>query len=423
MAAAAIQLSSRLQLQLSDLCITLNIMHATHTASLLTINSGSSSLKFALYAITGIRSLQRLYRGQLTAIGGSSQFQISDADGNLLQKQNRAIPDHKQALQLLLDWLSKEHHALHLVATGHRVVHGGSRFHAPTLVTPDVFEYLQRLIPLAPNHQPPSLLGISTLQRLQPDLPQIACFDTAFHHHRPEVEQRFALPSHPDLQAVRRYGFHGLSYQYIARVLPDYLGAAADEKIIVAHLGHGASLCAMHERRSVATTMTFTPLDGIPMGTRCGAIDPAVVLYLQQQGMTPEAISELLYFKSGLLGLSGVSDNLAELLKHPGSQPRFAIDLFVHHTVRAIGSLAAALGGVDALVFTAGIGEHAAPVRAAICKGCEWLGLEPDEQANRLGKPCITLDSSPLQAWVIATDEERMIAEQTFTAMEHTLPN
>jgi len=219
------------------------------------------------------------------------------------------------------------------------------------------------------------------------------------------------------MKAVRRYGFHGLSYQYIAGVLPDYLGTEADGKIVVAHLGHGASLCAMHERHSVATTMTFTPLDGLPMGTRCGSIDPAVVLYLLQQGMTPEAISELLYFQSGLLGLSGVSDDMAELLKQPTAQSQFAIDLFVHHTVRAIGSLAAALGGVDALVFTAGIGEHAAPIRTAICKGCEWLGLELDENANRLGRPCITLDKSPVQAWVIATDEEQMIAEQTFAVV------
>ncbi len=392
-------------------------MCSDHTSLLLTINSGSSSLKFALFAVTDAHTLQRRYWGQFTRIGGHSQFQISGTNGKILQRKERPIPDHKQALQMLLDWLSKERNSLQLAAIGHRVVHGGTRFHVPIHVIPDVLEYLQTLIPLAPNHQPPNLLGISTLQHLQPGLPQVACFDTAFHHNRPEVEQRFALPSHPDLKAVRRYGFHGLSYQYIARVLPDYLGAEADGKIIVAHLGHGASLCAMRERRSVATTMTFTPLDGILMGTRCGSIDPAVVLYLLQQGMTPEAISELLYFQSGLLGLSGVSDDMAELLKQPTAQSQFAIDLFVHHTVCAIGSLAAALGGVDALVFTAGIGEHAAPIRAAICKGCEWLGLELDENANRLGRPCITLEKSPVQAWVIATDEEQMIAEQTFAVV------
>jgi len=398
-------------------------MSADCTSSLLTINSGSSSLKFALFAVTETHALQRRYRGQFTAIGGGSgQFQVSDANGKILQRQNRAIPDHKQALQIMLEWLSKVVDLPQPAAIGHRVVHGGARFYAPTLVTPEVLGYLQELIPLAPNHQPPNLLGITTLQVLQPDLPQVACFDTAFHHNRPEVEQRFALPQHPALKAVRRYGFHGLSYQYIARVLPDYLGAAADGKIIVAHLGHGASLCALHERRSVATSMTFTPLDGIPMGTRCGAIDPAVVLYLLQQGMTLEAVSELLYFQSGLLGLSGVSGDMAELLNHPTAQSQFAIDLFIHHTVRAIGSLAAALGGVDAVVFTAGIGEHAASVRAAICNGCEWLGLVLDEQANHLGRSCITQENSPVQAWVIATDEEQVIAEQAFAVVNRN-PN
>ncbi len=392
-------------------------MCSGHTNALLTINSGSSSLKFSLFAVTETGCLQLLYRGQLTAIGGNSQFQVSDANGDVLQKQSTGISNHEQALQILLEWLSKEADWLQLVAVGHRVVHGGSRFHTPTAVTQEVLDYLQTLIPLAPNHQPPNLLGISILQRLQPSLPQVACFDTAFHHNRPEVEQRFALPSHPDLKEVRRYGFHGLSYQYIASVLPDYLGTEADGKIIVAHLGHGASLCAMCERHSVATTMTLTPLDGIPMGTRCGAIDPAVVLYLLQQGMTPDTVSELLYFQSGLLGLSGVSDDMTELLAHPSTQSQFAIDLFVHHTVRAIGSLAAVLGGVDVLVFTAGIGEHAAPIRAAICKGCEWLGLELDENANHLGRPCITQDKSLVQAWVIATDEERVIAKQTFAVV------
>ncbi len=393
-------------------------MYTVHTNSLLCINSGSSSLKFALFAVTKNERLQLLYRGQLTAIGGTGQFQISDANGHVLDKRNSEIADHEQALQILLDWLSKETSSLQLVGIGHRVVHGGNRFHAPTRITEDVLEYLQTLVPLAPNHQPASLLGISTLQALQPGLPQVACFDTAFHHNRPEVEQRFALPSHPELKAVRRYGFHGLSYQYIASVLPEHLGTAADGRIIVAHLGHGASLCAMRERRSIATTMTFTPLDGIPMGTRCGSIDPAVVLYLLQQGMTAETVSELLYFQSGLLGVSGLSDDLAELLQHPSAQAQFAIDMFVHHIVRAIGSLAAALGGVDAVIFTAGIGEHAVPIREAICNGCEWLGLKLDRNANQHGRPCITEENSPVQAWVMATDEERMIAEQTFAVMD-----
>ncbi len=385
-------------------------MSNTHTSSLLSINSGSSSLKFALFAVAGSEAL---YQGQVSAIGGHGLFQVSDANRQVVHKQNTEIYDHRQALQMLLDWLSKETNLSQLLGIGHRVVHGGTRFHMPARITQDVLEYLQTLIPLAPNHQPASLLGITTLQNLQPGVPQVACFDTAFHYTRAELEQRFALPSHPNLKAVRRYGFHGLSYQYIASVLPDYLGTAAEGKIIVAHLGHGASLCAMHERRSVATSMTFTPLDGIPMGTRCGSIDPAVVLYLLQQGMSEKEISDLLYFQSGLLGVSGVSDDLAKLLKHPSTQAQFAIELFVHHVVRAIGSLAAALGGVDVIIFTAGIGEHAASIREAICKGCAWLGVQLDEKANRSDQPCITAQNSPVQAWVIPTDEERMIAEQT----------
>jgi len=391
-------------------------MSSTHTNLLLSINSGSSSLKFALFAATGSEAL---HRGQVSAIGGNGVFQVSDANGQVVHKQNTEIYDHRQALQMLLDWLSKEMNLSQLLGIGHRVVHGGTRFHMPARITQDVLEYLQTLVPLAPNHQPANLLGITTLQNLQPGLPQVACFDTAFHHTRAEVEQRFALPSHPKLKAVRRYGFHGLSYQYIAGVLPEHLGTEADGKIIVAHLGHGASLCAMHKRRSIATTMTFTPLDGIPMGTRCGSIDPAVVLYLLQQGMGEKEISDLLYFQSGLLGVSGISDNLAELLQHPDTQAQFAIELFIHHSVRAIGSLAAVLGGVDAIIFTAGIGEHAASIREAICKGCAWLGVQLDEKANLSGQTCITGQNSPVQAWVIPTDEERLIAEQTL-ALIHT---
>jgi len=233
------------------------------------------------------------------------------------------------------------------MGVGHRVVHGGRRFQQPARITEDVLTYLRSLSALAPNHQPPCLLGITTLQHLRPQLPQVACFDTAFHHDRPAVEQRFALPDRPELEEVCRYGFHGLSYDYIAKVLPDHLGAAADGRVIVAHLGHGASLCAMYKRRSIATTMTFTPLDGIPMGTRCGSIDPAVVLYLLQQGMSAECISDLLYFQSGLLGVSGESSDMPRLLDQSSEQARQAVEQFVHHTVRAIGSLAAALGGVD----------------------------------------------------------------------------
>jgi len=395
-------------------------MSGTPTRSLLTINSGSSSLKFAVYVIDGPHAPQRLNQGEFTAIGGASEFHVHAADGHPLHTDNTAISSHEHALRILLDWLAQESAALELIGAGHRVVHGGRRFHAPVRVTDTALGYLQSLVPLAPNHQPPCLLGITTLQQLQPRLPQVACFDTAFHHDRPAVEQTFALPSRPELDEVRRYGFHGLSYEYIAKVLPEYLGEQADGKVIVAHLGHGASLCALHRRRSIATTMTFTPLDGIPMGTRCGSIDPAVVLYLLQQGMTPTGISELLYFQSGLLGVSGETDDMSRLLELSTAPAQQAIEQFVHHTVRAIGSLAAALGGVDALIFTAGIGEHAAPIRAAVGARCKWLGLRLDSEANRLGRACISRDDSRVQVRVIATDEESMIAEHSLHVLAAT---
>jgi len=395
-------------------------MSSGHTPSLLAINSGSSSLKFALFAIHEAGTPQGLYRGEFTAIGDDGgRLHIRNANGDPTHSQDTVIHDHQHALQILLEWLSEKAGTLKLTGAGHRVVHGGRRFHTPVHVTGEVLDYLHTLTPLAPNHQPPCLLGISTLQQLLPRLPQVACFDTAFHHDRPEVEHAFALPSRPGLDEVRRYGFHGLSYEYIASVLPEYLGERADGKVIVAHLGHGASLCALRNRRSVATTMTFTPLDGIPMGTRCGAMDPAVVLYLLQQGMSATDISSLLYFQSGLLGVSGETDDMSKLLDSGTAPAQRAIEQFVHHTVRAIGSLAAALGGLDALVFTAGIGEHAAPIRAAISEGCEWLGLHLDREANRLGRGCISRDDSPVQGRVIATDEESMIAGHSWRVLNH----
>jgi len=261
---------------------------------------------------------------------------------------------------------------------------------------------------------------------LQPHTIQIACFDTAFHYSRPDVEQHFALPPIAELAQVQRYGFHGLSYEFIASMLPDHLGNKAEGKIIVAHLGHGASLCAMQGRRSVATTMTFTPLDGIPMGTRCGSIDPAVVLYLQQQGMSLQAVSDLLYFHSGLLGVSGTSDDMAHLLELTTPRAKQAIEQFVHHTVRAIGSLAAALEGLDALIFTGGIGEHSASIRDAICRRCQWLGLKLDDDSNNAASEHqhqrISRDSSAIEAWVMCTNEERMIAQHSLHLLHQHQP-
>ncbi len=377
----------------------------------LTINSGSSSLKFAIYRLSQPR--HPLYRGSITAIGSTGHFQVGDAEGQTVEDHVIAVGDHEQALNALLAWLDQQAASLDLIAAGHRIVHGGERFHDSVVITDGVMAYLDTLVPLAPNHQPNGLQGIVALRGLRPDLRQVACFDTAFHRTRPAVEKHFALPDRPELKGVLRYGFHGLSYEYIAKVLPEYLGEKAEGKIIVMHLGYGASLCAMHKRCSVATTMTFTPLDGIPMGTRCGSLDPGVVLYLLRQGMQPDELMKLLYFESGLLGVSGVSGDMGALLRQetPGAQK--AIEHFVHYTVRAIGSLAATLEGLDAIVFTAGIGERAAAIRAAIVQRCMWLGLDLDEEANSLGKDCISRPGSRIQALIIPTDEERMIAEHT----------
>ncbi len=380
----------------------------TGHGNLLVINSGSSSLKFSLFTRQGRTSLQERCRGLMSGIGREGSFRVSE--NGQTREVTTPLQDHEQALSTLMTWLSEQAGDATLTAIGHRMVHGGTRFNKPVPVTNDVLHYLDTLTPLAPNHLPANLAGIAALQKLQPDIPQVACFDTAFHSTRAEVEQQFALPDREALNNVRRYGFHGLSYEYIASVLPDHLGERADGRVIVAHLGHGASLCAMHQRRSVATTMTFTPLDGLPMGTRCGSMDPAVVLYLLEQGMTSQAISNLLYFESGLLGVSGISDDMRTLLDSKDKRARLAVDMFVHHTVRGIGSLAAALGGIDTLVFTAGIGECSPEIRYAIAAGCEWLGLEVDVMANTRGIPCISKADSRVDAWVIPTNEELMIA-------------
>ncbi len=387
--------------------------------SILTINSGSSSVKFSLFVTNDSLALSLLYYGHITNIGGSGELLIQEHD-TILQQQKIAITDHKHAIQCLFDWLEQNGPITNIYAVGHRIVHGGLDFDTPVVISATVIEQLESLVPLAPNHQPANLLAIKLISERYPALPQIACFDTAFHTTQPDVEHYFSLPQTKSLKAVRRYGFHGLSYEYIAHVLPDYLDTKADGKIIIAHLGYGASLCAIENRRSVATTMTFTPVDGIPMGSRCGSLDPAVVLYLiEQQGMTTKQISDLLYFQSGLLGVSGISGDIQTLLKEPGPKAQFAIEQFIHHTVRAIGSLAAALGGLDALVFTGGIGEHAVSIRSAIVAKCHWLGLILDDDANTQGKSCISDKDSPISAWVIQTNEEYMIAQHTLTIMNN----
>lgn len=380
--------------------------------SLLVINAGSSSLKFAVYRADGTDRLTRTHRGILEAIGGRGRMRVPLAP----READRIdavidIDDHDAAIRMLLDWLMPRLDAGKLVAAGHRVVHGGVDHATPVRVDETVLARLARLVPLDPLHQPHNLAAIRALRNALPELPQVACFDTAFHRSMPDVAQRFALPRALADAGVRRYGFHGLSYEYIAGVLPEHLGEAADGRVVVAHLGSGASLCAMKNRLSVETTMSFTPLDGVPMGTRCGAIDPAIPLYLmREQGLDADAVSELLQTRSGMLGLSGVSADMRELLASPAAGAAEAVAHFTYHVSRAIGSLAVALGGLDAVVFTAGIGTHSAPVRQDICARLGWLGLALDAQANAAHGPCISVPGSAVSAWVIPTDEEQVIA-------------
>jgi acetate kinase len=390
------------------------------TDAILALNAGSSSIKFSLFDTTnGISSHSLLYQGAVDGIGGNPHFLVQDTTGQRLvdeQLKTKATtqPGHKEALGVLLDWVERQETGLTLIAVGHRVVHGGTLFLAPVLVDSQVINQLESLVPLAPLHQPHNLAAIRSIATINPNIPQIACFDTAFHRTQPPIAQAFALPRDLTDQGIKRYGFHGLSYEYIASVLPDYVDYRADGRVIVAHLGNGASMCALQGRKSLATTMGFTALDGLPMGTRCGSIDPGVILYLLSElHMDAPGITDLLYHRSGLLGVSGQSSDMRELLTSNSPRAAEAIDLFVYHIQRELGSLAAALGGLDVLVFTAGIGEHAAPIRARVCQDLQWLGVQFDETANRSGGPKISSDSSAVSVWVIPTDEDLMIARHT----------
>ena len=384
---------------------------------ILTLNSGSSSLKFALYPLAGADSLDTLsprYRGKFSGLnGGKPRLTLKDGEGNPVDVDMGELPERLElpdATARLLRWLD-DLPDLALAVVGHRVVHGGRAYHRPVLLTPEIIDALSDLESLAPLHQPFCLAPVAPLAERYPELPQVACFDTAFHADQPEVARQFALPRELTARGLIRYGFHGLSYDYINQVLPHHLGDAPRERVIVAHLGNGASLCAIHDGTSVASTMGFTAIEGMPMGTRSGSLDPGLVLHLiQQEGMSVEEVTELLYKRSGLLGVSGISGDMRELLDSPAEEAREAIELYAYRAVREIGGLAAALGGLDQLVFTAGIGERAGPVREAICRGCEWLGLELDPDANRRNASRISTADSRVGAWVIPTDEERMIA-------------
>ncbi len=384
---------------------------------LLVLNAGSSSIKFSVFELGDASALTLAWKGEIDGLGVRPRFVASDGAGKTLADESvRAAAEwsHDDALATILAWIDGRTAASTIVAAGHRVVHGSVRYTAPVLIEPDVLDWLDALAPLAPLHQPHNLAPIKALARLRPELPQVACFDTAFHTTQPAVAQAFALPRELTDAGVKRYGFHGLSYEYIASVLPGHLGAAADGRVVVAHLGAGASMCALRGRRSVATTMGFTALEGLPMGTRTGTLDPGVILYLMSgRKMDLAAVTELLYKKSGLLGISGVSSDMRELLASAAPRAAYAIDVFVYRAARELGSLAAALSGLDALVFTGGIGEHAAPIRARVCRDAEWLGVRLDAAANDRGGPRISAEGSAASAWVIPTNEELMIARHT----------
>jgi acetate kinase len=385
------------------------------SGTILVVNAGSSSIKFALYAVAGDGELVAGAQGEVEGIGSRPQITVHDGNGALLvDRQLAARTGHEDAIAAIRDWLLQHLGGAELLGAGHRVVHGGERYAVPVRIDATVLADLEQLVPLAPLHQPHHLAAIRALADVLPDLPQVACFDTAFHRTQPSLAQAFAVPRALSDAGIRRYGFHGLSYEYIASVLPHIAPTIAAGRVVIAHLGNGASLCAMAAGRSVATTMSFTALDGVPMGTRCGALDPGVLLYLlDHRGMNARALERLLYHESGLLGVSGISGDMRTLLASADAHAHEAIDLFVYRIGRELGSLAAALSGIDALVFTGGIGEHAAPIRASVCEAAAWLGVQLDGTANDAGGPCISRPGTHPSAWVVPTDENLMIARHT----------
>ncbi|MCV2353071.1 acetate/propionate family kinase [Paucibacter sp. B2R-40] len=408
----------------------MSLPHGSSHDALLVLNAGSSSLKFSVYRVDADEQLHLLASGAIEELGHAAHFWAKNAAGELLGEQRWPGPapapapgplGHSGAIDFLTEWL-REHNGggMRLIGVGHRVVHGGLTHAAPELVTPELLSYLQSLLPLAPLHQPHNLLAIRLIAQRLPGLPQVACFDTAFHRTAPAVSQAFALPQSITAKGVRRYGFHGLSYEYIAGELPAYDARAAAGKTVVLHLGNGASMCALQNSKSIASSMGFTAVDGLMMGSRCGSLDPGVLLYLMDElKMDARAVERLLYKESGLLGVSGISSDMRALSESHDPRAVEAIELFVYRISRELGSLAAALGGLDAIVFTAGIGEHSAPVRAAICRAAAWLGVELDEAANLAGGPRISTTGSRCAAWVIPTNEELTIARHCLALLSH----
>ena len=392
------------------------------SALYLALNAGSSNFKFALFQEEVGAKLGAVFRGRIEGMPANARFTTKDGLGAPIYEKQWADSeplDHEAAVRYLLKWIDERIDGQQLAACGHRVVHGGAIHTKPVVISDRLLTELEQLIPLAPLHQPQNLAIIRVVTTLRPDLPQIACFDTAFHQTQPRVAQLFALPRDISERGVYRYGFHGLSYEYIASILPALDPRAATGRTVVAHLGNGASLCAMHACKSVATTMGLSPLDGLPMGTRCGALDPAVVFYLMRElSMSAEEVEELLYDKSGLLGVSGRSSDMRALRRHAASDSNAAeaIALFTYRMIREVGALVSVLGGIDALVFTAGIGENDAALRADVLRGLSWLGFQLDQGANEAADSLLTHGNGP-RAWIIAADEELMIAQHSRAAI------
>lgn len=389
--------------------------------AILVLNAGSSSIKFTIFD-EAETTLTIRYEGQIEGIGTKPHFLVRDGIGAKAHEARWANPPlnrgHAYALEQLAAWLDPRLPEAGLIGVGHRVVHGGAKYSAPVILDDSVLHDLEGYVSLAPLHQPANLAGIAAAMDFLPGVPNVACFDTAFHRTHPPVADMFALPYAFYTEGVRRYGFHGLSYEYIARSLPQIDPRLAEGRVVVAHLGNGASMCAIKAGRSVDSTMGFTALDGLPMGTRCGQIDPGVLLYLmQEKGMGAKQIEELLYKRSGLLGLSGLSNDMRALTASTDPQAAVALDYFVYRVIRETGALAAAMGGLDGLIFTAGIGENAQGLRERVCTELAWLGLEFDPIANQQNGLRISTPTSPVAAYVIPTNEERMIALHTRQAL------
>jgi acetate kinase len=391
--------------------------------SILVVNAGSSSVKFEIFEVAGSGGLQRRLKGQIDGIGVKPRLRADARDGTLLVDRSydtAKIADVPAAIAAVADWL-RETQPFDLVAVGHRVVHGGPDYDRPVVVDHAVLERLERYNSLAPLHQPNNLAPIRLLLARRPELPQVACFDTAFHRTHSAVADHFAIPEHFYAEGVRRYGFHGLSYEYISGRLREIAPDIAGGCVIVAHLGSGASMCALADGKSVESTMGFTALDGLPMGTRPGQIDPGVLLYLiGEKQMTPDALQNLLYRDSGLKGLSGISNDMRELEKSATPGAALAIDYFVYRVALSAGMLAAALSGLDAFVFTAGIGENSAMIRARVAEKLHWLGVVLDPEANATRKSLISRPESKVQLLVVPTDEELMIAKHTLALLSQT---